>query len=121
MREHDEAFLAQFARRNWFVLGFLALLSLVFRAPHFTYGVIAGGIIVIGGYHWLQWSLKGFLDNPSRKTSCRVKLSFFVRLGTLGAVLYFLVAIVKVNSVGLILGLSVIVINLFWTTFKRVF
>jgi hypothetical protein len=44
-----------------------------------------------------------------------------VRLTVLAAILALLVTVVKVHAVGLIIGLSVVVVNLFWITAQRAF
>ena len=113
--------LGAIARRNWVVLATLLLLSLLWRSPTVTGGVLAGGLVAIGGYYWLQHSLQRVLAEPSRYSARSFKISYFIRLGSLAAILLLLIAIAGVNPVGLAVGLSVVVINILWTTLKRLY
>jgi len=117
--DRDEQLLGEIARRNWILLAILVLLSLFWRSTPVTLGVLAGGILAIGGYLWLHHSLKRVLSEPSRHSARSFKISYFVRLGSLAAALLLLIVVAKVNPLGLAVGLSVVVINILWTTLKR--
>ena len=119
MKDRDEQLLGDLARRNWVVLAALVLLSLLWRSVPVTLGVLAGGLVAIGGYLWLQHSLKRVIAEPSRHSARSFKISYFIRLGCLAAILLLLIAVAGVDPVGLAVGLSVVVINIFWTALKR--
>lgn len=121
MKDQDEQLLGNIARRNWVMLAGLVLLSLLWDSVPITLGVLSGGLVAIGGYLWLQRSLKRVLAEPSRNSARSFKISYFIRLGSLAAVLLLLIAVARVNPVGLAVGLSVVVCNIFWTTLKRLF
>lgn len=121
MKDQDDQLLGTLARRNWIVLAGLVLLSLPWRSVSVTVGVISGGLVAIGGYHWLQHSLQRVLAEPSRYSARGFKISYFIRLGSLAAILLLLIAVAGVNPVGLAVGLSVVVINILWTTLKRLY
>lgn len=113
--------LGALARRNWIVLAGLLLLSLPWLSVPVSTGVLAGGLVAIGGYHWLQHSLQRILAEPSQHSARSFKVSYIIRLGSLAAVLFLLIAVAGVNPVGLAVGLSVVVINILWTTLKRLY
>lgn len=121
MKDQDEQLLGDIARRNWVVLTGLVLLSLLWRSAAVTLGVLSGGLVAIGGYLWLHYSLKKVIATPSRHSARSFKISYIVRLGSLAAVLLLLIAVARVNPLGLAAGLSVVVINILWTTLKRSF
>jgi hypothetical protein len=121
VKDQDEQLLGAIARRNWVVLSGLVLLSLLWRSAPVTLGVLSGGLVAIGGYLWLQHSLQRVLAEPSRYSARSFKISYFVRLGSLAAVLLLLITIAGVNPVGLAVGLSVVVVNILWTTLKRLY
>jgi len=117
--DRDDQLLGDIARRNWVVLAILVLLSLLWRSASVTLGVLAGGAVAIGGYHWLHRSLKQVLAAPTKHSARSFKVSYFVRLGSLAATLLLLIVVARVNPLGLAVGLSVVVINILWTTLKR--
>jgi len=119
VKDQDEQLLGDVARRNWVVLAGLILLSLPWGSVPVTLGVLSGGLVAIGGYLWLQHSLKKVIAEPSRHSARSFKISYFVRLGSLAAILLLLIAVARVNPLGLAAGLSVVVVNILWTTLKR--
>jgi len=121
VKDQDEHLLGDLARRNWAVLAGLLLLSLLWRSASVTLGVLSGGLVAIGGYRWLQHSLQKVISEPSRHSARSFKISYFVRLGSLAAILVLLIAVARVNPLGLAAGLSVVVVNILWTTLKRSF
>ncbi|BCR06931.1 hypothetical protein DESUT3_40000 [Desulfuromonas versatilis] len=119
MKEKNEDLLGELARRNWLILAVLVLGSLAWRSMPVTLGVLSGGLVAIVGYQWLFRSLRRMLAHPSRGAAKSFQFGYFIRLGALGAALFVLIALVRVNPIGLAVGLSVVVINIGWTTIKR--
>jgi hypothetical protein len=115
---------AQLARRNWIILALLLLGSLPFANSTLSLGILTGGLIAIGGFIWMRRSLDRLL---SHATGCQEtgdsRFSYisgcFIRLAVLAVILAILIAIVKIHVIGLVIGLSVVIINLFWTTVQR--
>ncbi len=119
MKEKNEDLLGELARRNWLILAVLVIGSLLWRSTPVTLGVLSGGLLAIIGYQWLHRSLQRMLANPSRGSAKSFQFGYFVRLGALGAALFLLIALARVNPIGLAVGLSVVVINIGLTTIKR--
>ena len=112
---------ALMARRNWYILALLLIGSLPFRNPAMSLGVMVGGLVAIGGFYWLRRSLTRLLDQPTGGAKFRYQFGYFVRLAALAGIVVVLVGIVKIHTVGLIIGLSVVVINLIWITIQSAF
>ncbi len=112
---------AKMARRNWIIFALLLAGSLLFANRSLTLGVLAGGLVAIGGFYWLRNSLGKLLKQPTGGARFRYQFGYLVRLSALAAALAILVAVVKINPIGLIFGLSVVVINLFCLTLERAF
>jgi hypothetical protein len=112
---------AQLSRRNWIILVMLVLGSLPFGEPALSIGILFGGLIAIGGFLWMRRSLGRLLEQSKGGARFRYQFGYLVRLATLVAVLAVLIAVVKIHTVGLLIGLSVVVINLFWITVQRAF
>lgn len=111
----------QLARRNWIVLALLLLVSLPFGNLALSAGILVGGLVAIGGFYWLRRSLGRLLEQPAAGARFRYQFGYLVRLAALAMILAVLIAVVKIDAVGLIIGLSVVVINLFWITAQRAF
>lgn len=98
--------------RNWVLLAILASCSLVFMQPSFTLGVFAGGLITNLGFHFLQKILLRSLD-PSKEISGKVVfVKYYLRLIAMGSVIFWLISRHFVDAIGLLVGLSIVVINL---------
>lgn len=117
----DANLLADLARRNWIILGALVLLSLLGRDLDFTLGVLGGGLLALASYRWLHRSLNKLLAQAGGGSAKGFQVGYLLRLLCLAAALYLLIAVARVNPLGLALGLSVVVLNILWTTLKRAF
>lgn len=106
-------------RRNWLILGLLLMASLPFANWPVTAGILAGGLVAIAGFAWLQRSLRRLLADPAHGARTRYQFGYAARLIVLAAILATLIAVVKINPVGLVIGLSVVVVNLLWLTLQR--
>lgn len=112
---------AALQRRNWWILAVLLVASLPFANWPVSAGILAGGLVAVAGFAWLKRSLGRLLADPAHGARARYQLGYVVRLMVLAAFLALLIAVVKIDPVGLFIGLSVVVINLFWLTLQRVF
>lgn len=121
MTDRDDQLLQTLARRNWLILLILLFLSLPWRSLAISGGVLCGGLVAIVGFHWLHFALVRILVEPGVHPTRKFRAGYIVRLATLVAILYLLVAIVRVHPVALVAGLSVVVLNLLWTTLRRSF
>ena len=110
---------AQLARRNWIILAFLLLGSLPFSNLDLSLAILVGGLIAIGGFISLRSSLNRLLGQATGGTRFTYMFGCFIRLAALTVILAVLVAIVKIHAIGLVIGLSVVIINLFWMTAQR--
>jgi len=119
--EQDDNLLGRLARRNWWILAGLLLVTAPWRSLSLSLGVLGGGLISVGGYLWLQRSLRQLLEEPSQASVGGFQVNYFIRLGALAAALYVLITVVKVNPLGLAVGLSVVILNILGTAIQRMF
>ncbi len=100
--------------QNWIILMILSLLSFFFCGSPFTLGIILGGLIIIANFNMLQHTIRSSFSSQGvmkkKKISTIVKIYF--RLAILGIIIYMLIVSRWVNPVGLIIGLSVVVISI---------
>jgi hypothetical protein len=97
---------------NWIILAILFVVSIIFTPLKFALGVLIGGFISILNFHWLGHSLRGLFNNLSGNVKGPVMVKYYIRLAITAIVLYFLIAYDTVNVIGLLIGLSVVVINI---------
>jgi len=97
---------------NWVILAILVLLSWLFMSPRFTLGVVLGSLISIVNFHWLHRDLRKVFSNLAGSVKGRIMFKYYIRLAVTAVVLYFIVSREIVDIIGLITGLSVVVINI---------
>jgi hypothetical protein len=119
MKNGDDQLIRDMARRNWFILCLMVLVSTLWRTPPVTVGVLGGGLVVIAGFHALHRSLKRLLLMPGQKSGLAFQGGTLVRLFCLAGAIFVLVGPLKASPLALIAGLSVVVANLLWTTVSR--
>ncbi|MCU0580475.1 MAG: ATP synthase subunit I [Desulfobacterota bacterium] len=86
--------------------------GLVFMPWRFTLGIAAGGMVILANFHLLARALKSGLTPGQLTTPMAVIAKYYLRLAGTALVLFFLIAYRLVDPFGLIMGLSVVVINL---------
>jgi hypothetical protein len=100
---------------NWIVLAILFIVSWIFTPFDFYLGVLLGGFISILNFHWMERGLRGIFTNTTGNVKGGVMVKYYIRLVLTAIVLYFLIANGTVHVIGLLIGLSVVVINIIVT------
>ena len=109
-----EKLAGEFNTQCWIILMILGSLSFFFMSSAFTLGIIVGGLVIIANFSLLQhtinsaFSTKGVMEN--RKKSIVAK--YYFRLAILGIIIYMLVTKNLVDTIGLTIGFSIVVINI---------
>lgn len=86
--------------------------SALLLSPRFGASVLAGGILATANFVWLRRGLEAVLALNPRVASRFATLRFLLRLAVMAAVLYFLIVVLAADIFGLVLGLSILVINI---------
>jgi hypothetical protein len=97
---------------NWIILAILFGISLIFTPLKFALGVLIGGFISIVNFHWMGSGLRKAFKNMGGNVKGPVMVKYYIRLAVTAVVLYFLIAYDAVNVIGLLIGLSVVIINI---------
>jgi hypothetical protein len=101
---------------NWALLAILVAGSLLLRSSRFSLGVLYGGLISIVNFHWLYRNLlNAFTKHPSQARKA-ILLRYTLRLAVTGLVLYWIISGNLADVIGLVIGLSVVVLNIILTT-----
>ncbi|TGU74781.1 ATP synthase subunit I [Geomonas terrae] len=103
---------------SWLVRGSL-LLSGAFGAagallvsPRFGVSLFAGGMLAIANFFWIRNGLEAALRLQPRNASRFAVLRYILRLAIMAALLYLAIVVLKADIFGLLIGLSVLVINI---------
>jgi hypothetical protein len=90
----------------------MCALSYLFMGSQFAFGVIVGGILCLINFQWLYRHAKAAISLTTSKGKAFMAKRYILRLAIMGAVLYALIAYVKVDVIGLLLGLSVVILGI---------
>ena len=104
--------------KNWVLLLLLGSFSFVFMSLSFSLGVLAGGLIVTVGFHSLQKILERSL-NPLNLGGKTLFIKYYLRLFVMGLLIYILISRHYVSPIGLLVGLSVVALNLMFIGFTE--
>lgn len=100
---------------NWIILAILFIPSFVFAPTKFYLGVILGGFISILNFYAMELGLRGLFKNPTGNVQRPTMIKYYIRMAITAIVLFFLISQGTVDVIGLIIGLSVVVINIVLT------
>ncbi len=105
---------------NWLVLAGLVVAGFIWGGREFALGILVGGLVAVVNFHLLHQALKGMLERAAalspEEAQGRAKAFFaarqLLRFFALLAVIFFLVSRGWVNIIGLVVGLSTVVLTL---------
>jgi len=90
----------------------LCVLSYVLFGQNFAMGVLLGGIVCLLNYQWLYRHAKSAIALTARQGKSFMAKRYILRLATTGAAIFALIVYLKVDIIGLLLGLSVIMLGI---------
>lgn len=113
MSHGDEYFpLDKMGRMNWFLLIVLTAASTLLISPYFAKGLFIGGLIANISFILLKKDITRILSGPLSAAKGRFLIKYYIRLTVLALILFFLVKYRSVHLVGLLVGLSTVVISI---------
>ena len=101
--------------RNVVILGLMLIASLLLMPWRFTLGILLGGLISIVNLHWLGRDLRIIFSDLSGKAKSAMMIRYYIRMAVTAVVLYFVITGLPVDVIGLLVGLSLVVINIVFT------
>ena len=101
---------------NWTILGILTLISFFFMPRKFALGMLLGGFISIVNFHWLVRDLRKAFRSLSEKSNSSIMFKYYIRFAVTAIALYFIITGDIVDIIGLLIGLSTVVIAIVITT-----
>ena len=100
---------------NWIIPGLLVLISLLFWTIPFTLGILLGGFISIINFHWLKRDLRVVFSNLSGRARSAIMFRYYIRFFVSAIIIFFIITRTIVDVTGLLLGLSIVIINIVLT------
>jgi len=94
----------------------LTAASFLLRSSRFSLGLLCGGLISIVNFHWLYRNLLSVFAKHLHRARGALMIRYYLRLAVTAAVLYWLISGNLVDVIGLLIGLSVVVMNIVLTT-----
>jgi ATP synthase I chain len=109
---NEDTLFAVIIKQCLVLLAALTVVALAGFSVQAGLGVLAGGVIAIVNFLWMRNALQRILGllpvNPARHAFMR----FLGRMTILGIVLYYVLTSVWFSVAGLLVGLSIVVINI---------
>jgi ATP synthase I chain len=108
------------SRANWVLLAGATAAGAVFAPLDFALGILCGGVIVTVNFHLLARTLQRALTPPHLASHNAVLAKYYLRFTVSGFVIFLLIAGGVVNPLGLVIGLSVVVMSIILATIREV-
>lgn len=99
------------------LLAVLCLAGYVFGSGRFAVGILAGGILALCNFYWMRNTLKRVLNLHPRQASSFAQFRYLLRLAFVALVLYVLIVRAEIDIIGLIVGLSILVVVIMGLSF----
>jgi hypothetical protein len=99
---------------NWLVLLALSSAGYFIMSPFWTAGLILGGLIAIANFNVLQHTIRGAFSTEGIHQSAKFSIvgKYYLRLLALGVIIYFLITRGWIDPVGLVVGLSTVLLSI---------
>jgi hypothetical protein len=101
---------------NWIVLAVLVAGSLFLQSARFSLGILLGGVISIVNFHGLYRNLLSVFRKHLDRARSALMVRYYLRLAVTAVALYWIISRNLVDVIGLVIGLSVVVLNIALTT-----
>jgi hypothetical protein len=116
---NDENIITVLNAGSWILLALLAIVGWLLFSRHFAAGVVAGGVLAIANFYWLHSIMKRTLLLPKGTAQRFAMTRYMLRLVLIGVAVWVMIVRFNIDLIGLLVGLSVLVINIFALTIYR--
>lgn len=109
-------FIRRIERRSWILWGILVVVSSILARWDFVLGVGLGGVLSVLGFRVLKGVVSRVLALPSHRARGRMVAYHYGWMALVFAILALALSSKLVDPLGLLLGLSVVMMNLLLST-----
>jgi hypothetical protein len=109
-RIHENNLLKAVVVGSWLLLIIMTAAGSLFGSVQFAGGILAGGILALANYYWLFRIIRRALGLEAYQAARFAQLRYLLRFAIMALVMYLLVVHAGISVLGLILGLSLLVI-----------
>lgn len=95
---------------SWALLGILTVAGFIFGSTPFAVGILVGGLVAIGNFYWLRTIVERALQLSATSARRFALVKYVLRLALIAITAYLLIVIFQISVIGLVVGLSVLVI-----------
>ncbi len=103
-------------RTNWILFFIVSILGLIISPPDFARGIIFGGLIVTINFHLIYRTLKKEFKPPHIPSLNVILVKHYIRFIVICFIIFVLISRHYVDPLGLLIGLSVVVISIIFAT-----
>ena len=107
-------------RANWLILAGATAVGMALAPLDFGLGILGGGLIVTINFYLLARTLRRALTPPHLASHNAVLAKYYLRFIVSGFVIFLLIAGGVVNPLGLVIGLSIVVMSIILATIREV-
>jgi hypothetical protein len=119
VRINDDNIVTVLNAGSLILLALMAVAGLLLVSRNFALGVLAGGVLAIANFHWLHSIIKRALLLSANKADSFARIRYVLRLAIVAFIIWILILRCNIDLIGLLVGLSVLVINIFALTIYR--
>jgi len=101
---------------NWILMAVLYAGSLLLDSARFSLGILCGGLISVVNFHWLYRNLLAVFTKNMHRPRAALMVRYYIRFALISLVLFLVISRNLVDVIGLVIGLSVVVLNIVLTT-----
>jgi hypothetical protein len=100
---------------NWIILAVILVIGLTFGSTRFSLGILCGGLISVVNFHWLYRNLLSVFTKQMERAGKAILIRYYFRLALTAFILYWVISGRLVDMIGLVIGLSVVFMNIVLT------
>lgn len=113
MLQIEEYFpLDRMGRLNWLLLAGMTAASGLLLSPYFAKGLFIGGLLANISFIFMKKDITRALAGPLKAAKGFFLIKYYIRLTVLALILFFLVKHKSIHLVGLVVGLSTVVLSI---------
>ncbi len=94
----------------------MLVIGLALASTRFSLGILCGGLISVVNFHWLYRNLQSVFTHHIDRAGKAIMVRYYLRLTLTALVLYWVISGGLVDVIGLVIGLSVVFMNIVLTT-----